>query len=98
MRLEILAEAQADLIAGYRFYEVRAPGLGGYFLDSLFADIDSLRLDAGVHRVVLDFHRALSRRFPFAIYYRTGGGCVWVYAVLDCRRNPTWVQLSLKMR
>ena len=98
MRLEILAEAQADLIAGYRFYEGRAPGLGGYFLDSLFADIDLLQLDAGVHRVVLGFHRSLSRRFPFAIYYRAGGGLVRVYAVLDCRRNPTWVQFSLKKR
>lgn len=98
MRLQILAEAQADLIAGHRFYEARAPGLGRCFLDELFADIDSLVATAGVHRTVHGFHRALSRRFPFALYYRFSGDLVRVYAVLDCRRDPTWIQLSLKQR
>jgi hypothetical protein len=42
VKIEILDEAEADLIEGYRFYEAQDAGLGYYFLDSLFSDIDSL--------------------------------------------------------
>ena len=44
MKVEILDEAERDMIEGFRFYEAQAGGLGDYFLDSLYADIDSLRL------------------------------------------------------
>ena len=70
MRLEILSEAEQDLIAGAKFYEAQRTGLGDYFLNSLYSDIDSLLLYAGIHRVVFGFHRALSKRFPYAIFYR----------------------------
>lgn len=43
MNIRILDEAQQDLIDGFQFYERKEAGLGGYFLDSLFADIDSLQ-------------------------------------------------------
>jgi len=89
MRIEVLDSAQQDLAAGCAFYERQAHGLGSYFLDSLFSDIDSLRLFAGVHAVHFGrFHRLLSKRFPYAIYYRGEVDVVRVYAVLDCRRNP----------
>ncbi|MEW6302239.1 MAG: hypothetical protein AB1705_02135 [Verrucomicrobiota bacterium] len=42
MKLVILEEAEQDLIEGYCFYEEQAEELGDYFLDSLFADIESL--------------------------------------------------------
>ena len=50
MRIEILDEAQEDLIQGFHFYEGREAGLGAYFLDSLFSDIDSLLVYAGIHQ------------------------------------------------
>jgi plasmid stabilization system protein ParE len=89
MKIEILAEAKEDLISGYHFYESQSPGLGSYFLDSLFSDINSLLLYAGIHRAVFGSHRCLSRRFPFAIYYRIEGEVIRVRAVLDCRQHPT---------
>ena len=33
----------------YRFYERQAEGVGAYFLDSLYSDIDSLLISAGNH-------------------------------------------------
>ena len=96
MRIEILDEAQEDLIQGFHFYEGRGPGLGTFFLACLFSDIDSLLLYAGIHPVMYDFHRCLSRRFPFAIYYSVEGALVRVHAVLDCRRDPTWIRKRLK--
>lgn len=88
MKIELLADAEADLLRGFRFYESQEPGVGDYFLDSLFADIDSLHLYAGVHERHWGFHRMLARRFPYAIYYRADDQTVFVYAVLDMRRSP----------
>ncbi|MGQ0809999.1 MAG: type II toxin-antitoxin system RelE/ParE family toxin [Nitrospiraceae bacterium] len=96
MRIEILDEAQEDLIQGFHFYEGREPGLGAYFIDCLFSDIDSLLLFARIHQVVYAYHRCLSKRFPFAIYYSKEEGLVRVHAVLDCRRNPAWIRTRLK--
>jgi plasmid stabilization system protein ParE len=50
MKLRILDLAEADLLSGFRFYERRSAAAGWYFLDGLFAEIESLRLYAGVHR------------------------------------------------
>jgi hypothetical protein len=66
-------------------------------MDSLFSDIDSLILNAGVHPVYFGgYHRMLSKRFPFAIYYKVAKGQTVVYAVLDCRRNPAWIRKKLR--
>ena len=96
MKIEILASASRDLIDGYHFYENQTAGLGNYFLDSLYSDIDSLIISAGIHAVFFGkYHRLLSKRFPFAVYYRSGNGTVKVYAVLDCRRSPIWTRKKL---
>ena len=89
MRIEILESAREDLDLGQTFYERQNPGLGVYFLDSLSSDIESLLLYAGIHPVYFDrYHRMLSGRFPFAVYYRLEGDVVRIYAVLDCRQDP----------
>jgi len=89
MKIKIRAQAKADLIAGFRFYDAQEEGLGDYFLDSLFADIDSLLIFAGIHPIVFgQYHRMLSHYFPFAVYYQIKGDIVFVHAILDCRQNP----------
>ena len=96
MKIRILGSAGRDLIDGHRFYEIQAPGVGGDFLDSLYSDIDSLVVSAGMHSVHFGrYHRLLSKRFPFAIYYRVEDQNVLVYAVLDCRRCPAWIRKRL---
>jgi hypothetical protein len=37
-------------------------------------------------------------RFPFAIYYRESGDEIKVFAILDLRRNPTWIRKELRHR
>lgn len=93
MKVRILSAAARDLLDGYRFYERQAPGVGAYFLDSLYADIDSLIVNAGIHPIYFGrYHRLLSKRFPFAVYYRADRQTATVYAVLDCRRSPVWTR------
>jgi hypothetical protein len=96
MNLRILASARNDLADGRDFYECQGEGLGGYFLDSLFSDIDSLMLYAGIHRKVFGFHRLLAKRFPHGIYYQFNGQDVIVYRVLDLRQNPRKIRIALK--
>jgi plasmid stabilization system protein ParE len=99
MKIEILSSAQEDLLEGYAFYEKQAEKLGAYFLDSLFSDIDSLVINAGVHqRYFNNYYRLLSKRFPFAIYYQIENQTARIYAVLDCRKNPSWLRKKLKFQ
>ena len=60
MRVRILSVAEEDLEEGFRFYESQLPGLGSYFLDSLYSDIDSLAYFGGIHQVVFGYHRQLT--------------------------------------
>lgn len=97
MNIKILSSAQRDIIDGYRFYEKQSAGAGSYFLDSIFSDIDSLSIYAGIHKTCFgQYFRMLSRRFPFAIYYKIENETVLVYAILDCRRDPAWIREKLK--
>jgi len=95
MKIEILDQAEEDLIDGFAFYEGQSKGLGEYFLDSVFADIESLRLYAGLHGQHFGYYRLLAKRFPFAIYYQIQSEVIKVYAILDCRRNPAWTRNRL---
>lgn len=88
MKIIILDEAEQDLIDGYNFYDTQQDGLGDYFLNSLFSDIDSLHLFAGIHTWHFGYQRLLSKTFPFAIYYRFDNNTIRGFAILDCRQNP----------
>ena len=95
MRIELLDSAEKDLLDGFKFYEYQAKGLGDYFLDSLFSDIESLIIYAVFTHSILDITACYSKRFPFAIYYRVLKDIIRVYAILDCRRNPAWIRNRL---
>ncbi len=97
MKIKILDSANQDLIDGYWFYEKQKAGLGAYFLDTLFSDIESLKIYAGIHSIHFQkYYRLLSKRFPFAIYYQLEEDTIFIYAVLDCRRDPAWIRKKLE--
>jgi len=95
MKVRILDEAEQDLLDGFKFYALREAGLGDYFVHSLFSDIDSLLLYAGIHSIHFGYHRLLSQRFPFAVYYKIEGETVNVWAILDCRQDPARIHARL---
>lgn len=88
MKIRILPSALSDLDRGRIFYARQSRSVGDYFLDSLFSDIDSLELYAGVHMKVFNYHRLLARRFPYAVYCTVEGDVCIVFRVLDCRQEP----------
>ena len=98
MNLKILPSAFDDLAEGRIFYERQGgKALGDYFFNTLFSDIDSLTLYAGTHRMIDDtFYRLLSKRFPYAIYYRIIDDVVEIWRVLDGRQDPAAINEKLK--
>jgi len=95
-RILVSEGAFSELNEGFLFYEAQEFGLGDYFTACLRADIEGLKITAGIHREVQRFHRLLSRVFPHGIFYTVGSDEVTVWAVIDLRRNPDWVSSRLK--
>jgi hypothetical protein len=50
--IRISEDAFDDLNQGFLFYETQSAGLGDYFVSCLRADIEALRITAGIHPVV----------------------------------------------
>ena len=90
--IQLSEDALRDLQDGYSFYEAQEQGLGDYFLSCLRADIEALRFSASAHRIVYrDYHRLLSRVFPYGTFYTHEREMVVVWAVIDLRRDPDWI-------
>ncbi|MCH8479145.1 MAG: type II toxin-antitoxin system RelE/ParE family toxin [Wenzhouxiangella sp.] len=97
--IRILGAARRDLIQGYWFYEQQTVGIGRYFLDTLYSEIESLSINAGIHPVKFrDYHQLLSRRFPWSVYYKDQGNKIAVHAVLDNRAYPAVTEKRLKVQ
>ena len=96
MKLQIRPSAFDDLARGRGFYDSQGLGIGDYFFDSLFSDIDSLKLYAGIHPKVMGYYRMLAKRFPYAIYYDIKNETSIVWRVLDLRQNPKTIIQELK--
>jgi len=88
--------AVGGLNRGYLYYERQEVGLGDYFKNTLLAEIEGLTVTAGIHRMVRSHHRMISRVFPYAIYYKFSDNTADVRAVIDCRRNPDWIDKQLE--
>ena len=95
MNIQLSSDALADLEEGFNFYRQQAPGLGIYFITCMTADIEALAYYGGIHQIVHGYYRALSRRFPFCIYYAIEVDDLTVVAVLDARRDPLWTRQRL---
>ena len=95
MDIRLLDGAKQDLRNGWFFYERQAQGLGDRFLDAIAADVRLLSAYAGIHLRVDGFHRMLTKRFPFALYYLIAADTIDIYPILDCSRDPSWIQQRL---
>jgi hypothetical protein len=95
-KIRISEDALHDLNEGFLFYEAQEAGLGDYFTSCLRADIEGLRVSAGIHRILhQDYHRLLSKVFPYGIFYTVEVDTTTVWAVVDLRRDPQWIRKRL---
>jgi toxin ParE1/3/4 len=88
--LIVRPEAEADLAEAYGWYEQQVRGLGAQFLlcvDAAMAAIErNPQLYPVVHKGVV--RRALTRRFPYGVYYVEGMRAVSVIGVVHAKRDP----------
>lgn len=97
--IRILGAARRDLVHGFWFYEQQATGVGRYFLDTLYSEIESLGINAGIHPVKFgSYHRLLSRHFPWAVYYTVQSDKILIHAILDNRADPAATEQRLKVQ
>ncbi len=69
INVRISEDALDDLQDGFWFYGAQEEGVGDYFHACLRADIEGLKVTGGIHRMVYkDYHRLLSRVFPYAVF------------------------------
>jgi plasmid stabilization system protein ParE len=88
-RIEAEPSVEADVEASFDWYEDEQIGLGFEFLDQLRAAY--LRILDGPFKYVelrSGIRRALTKRFPYAIYFSIEGSIVVVLAVLHTARDP----------
>lgn len=97
-RVIVLEEAAEDIEAARDFYDEIEQGVGDYFLRRIVEDLEQLTALSGIHGLHFGFHRMLSEKFPFGIYYRETAGETQVFAILDLRREPTWIRAELHNR
>ncbi len=86
-------EARDDLSRAYRWYEDRSPGLGEELLRVVEAAIEQIRRAPSMFPVVhRDVRRVLTRRFPYAVFYRDEPGRIVILAVFHGSRDPRVVR------
>jgi len=88
-QLILRAEARADALEAFSFYEGNRPGLGVEFRNHL--DFALSRIVDGPERypfIYKDLRRRLVERFPYAILYRVYPDAVVVVAVMHGRQDP----------
>ena len=98
MKIKLTGGAERDIERGCDFYRKVDLDLAIYFNDCISADIDSLRLYAGIHASVDGWHFTFANRFPFVIWYGVRDDIAIVYAVLDGRRDPSDNDATLRER
>lgn len=87
------AEAVAEAVDIFRWYESRRPGLGAEFVDALDGMVSRLAENPDAFpKVRNETRRAVLHRFPYAVYFRPADDAIIVLAVHG-RQNPTrWRQ------
>ena len=91
MRHELILrpEAEAELAEAFEWYESRVPGLGLEFIRSVDSLLNSISRNPLSYPVVYKtIRRALTRKFPYEIFFVVETEAIAVLAVLHAKRNP----------
>jgi plasmid stabilization system protein ParE len=89
IRVVFAAEAEADALSAFQFYEERREGLGERFRDYVGVALAGIQRNPERYPVVYrNVRRRLVERFPYVIIYRLYPGVVYVVALMHARQNP----------
>ena len=89
MRLIVRPDAEADIAAGYGWYEEQQEGLGTKFVEEVSSTIDAIvREPLRFPAVFRKLRRALVHRFPYGIFFVVRAEAVIVVAAMHLARDP----------
>ena len=90
MRVILRPAAAADIEEAFLWYEDRESGLGHEFLEAVQSVLTNVGAQPRAYPVIhRNTRRALLRRFPYGLFYRTyDEETVVVVACMHARRNP----------
>ena len=88
-RIEAEPSVDADIEAAFQWYESEEPGLGFEFVDELrHAYRRILNGPFQYQELRSGIRRAITRRFPYAIYFSVEDEAIVVVGVLHTARDP----------
>jgi plasmid stabilization system protein ParE len=88
-RLEATPAVELDIEAAFEWYEREEAGLGFQFLDEVRAEyVRVVNHPLGYQDLRSGIRRALTRRFPYCIYFSVEADAIVVLAVLHSARDP----------
>ncbi|HLJ73174.1 MAG TPA: type II toxin-antitoxin system RelE/ParE family toxin [Thermoanaerobaculia bacterium] len=88
-RVRIRASARDDIREAFDWYDHQSAGLGDRFVGELDHVFERLTTDPRIYQVVhKEVRRALTRRFPYGIYYLIDDDRVNILRVLHLARDP----------
>jgi plasmid stabilization system protein ParE len=88
-KLIFTPEARNDIAEAYLWYEDQDLGLGMEFLRCLESSFLSVQRNPLIYQAVhKNYRRALTRRFPYSIFFEHDKEQTIIYAVFHCSQNP----------
>ncbi|MFC1764966.1 type II toxin-antitoxin system RelE/ParE family toxin [Planctomycetota bacterium] len=89
-KLIVRPEAEAELEEAFAWYEQQVAGLGSHFLLAVDAIINSIQRNPLQYPVVYKgVRRALTRRFPYQVFFVVKDMQISIIAIFHGMRNPT---------
>ena len=88
-KLIVRPEAEAELVEAFVWYEQQVIGLGSQFLLAVGDIINSIQRNPLYYPVIYkDIRRALTRRFPYQVFFIINDKKIVIIAVFHGMRNP----------
>ena len=82
-------EAEADIAAAFDWYEEQRFGLGTDFLSEIGRCLERIEdYPEGYPVIYRRYHRALTRKFPYKVFYIIEPDYISVVAVVHAARHP----------
>ena len=88
-KIIVRPEARREIQEAFDWYEEQSEGLGGEFLRAADACLSGVQRSPDAYQVVHgEVHRALLRRFPYALFYLIRDDTIIVLACFHVKRSP----------
>ena len=86
--LGVRGRAKADIRRAARWYERQREGLGAEFVGEVDAALSRIESNPEQYQVIhRDLRHAITRRFPYGVFYRIRGSGIVVSAVIHLRQS-----------